>query len=188
MKSEAVRLLKTLQHPCGYFDERVAQNLVIDPLAADQPQIYELALPRGYRRAGGHIYRPACPRCRACTPSRVAVASFAPDRSQRRCLAPQCRPRSQPGTGLGQPGGLRALPALPAAARIPAVAWTTPIPRTSAASWSAPGARPASSCFRAGGRLLAVAVTDMMREGLSSVYTFYEPDEAARGLGTYAIL
>ncbi|HVF33874.1 MAG TPA: arginyltransferase, partial [Candidatus Saccharimonadia bacterium] len=66
MRSESVRLLKTLPHPCGYYGERTAQNLVIDPLAADLPQLFDLALARGFRRAGGHLYRPACPRCRAC--------------------------------------------------------------------------------------------------------------------------
>ena len=42
--------------------------------------------------------------------------------------------------------------------------------------------------FRSGGRLLAVAVTDFCADGLSAVYTFFEPDEHARGLGTFAIL
>ena len=43
-------------------------------------------------------------------------------------------------------------------------------------------------CFRAGGRLVAVAVTDVMREGLSSVYTFFDPDLPDASFGTYNIL
>ncbi|MGO1542161.1 MAG: GNAT family N-acetyltransferase, partial [Luteimonas sp.] len=42
--------------------------------------------------------------------------------------------------------------------------------------------------LRAGGRLLAVAATDMVDDALSAVYTFFDPDQAARGLGTLAIL
>ncbi|MFX6442903.1 arginyltransferase, partial [Acinetobacter baumannii] len=42
--------------------------------------------------------------------------------------------------------------------------------------------------FRAGERLLAVAVTDVIDDGLSAVYTFYDPDENPRSLGTFAIL
>jgi arginyl-tRNA--protein-N-Asp/Glu arginylyltransferase len=42
--------------------------------------------------------------------------------------------------------------------------------------------------FRDGGRLVALAVTDFCASGLSAVYTFYDPDEHARGLGTFAIL
>ena len=60
MKSEVVRLFQTLPHACGYFAERTAQNLVIDPAAPQLAQIYESALAKGYRRAGGHVYRPHC--------------------------------------------------------------------------------------------------------------------------------
>ena len=187
MKSEAVRLLKTLEHPCGYFDERVAQNLVIDPLASDQPQIYALALPRGYRRAGGHIYRPACPRCRACTPSRIPAASFAPDRSQRRCLArnDDLEVSLEPASASDEAYALyqRYLQQ-----RHPGGGMDDADPEDFSRFLVCPWSPTRFLCFRAGGRLVAVAVTDVMREGLSSVYTFYEPGEAARGLGTYAIL
>src|SRR5687767_8330044 len=86
MRSDTVRLLKTLPHACGYYPERTAQNLVIDPLAADLPELFDMALTRGFRRAAGHIYRPACPRCRACVPARVPIDVFTPNRSQKRCI------------------------------------------------------------------------------------------------------
>ena len=86
MKSETVRLFQTLPHPCGYYAERTAQNLVIDPAAPHLAQIYNHALTRGYRRAGGHVYHPQCPQCRACVPARISVAEFVPGRAQRRCL------------------------------------------------------------------------------------------------------
>jgi arginine-tRNA-protein transferase len=54
MKSETVRLFQTLPHACGYFGDRTAQNLVIDPASPHLAQIYDAALLRGYRRAGGH--------------------------------------------------------------------------------------------------------------------------------------
>ena len=87
MKSEVVRLFQTLPHTCGYFAERTAQNLVIDPTSPHLSQIYHTALTHGYRRAGGHVYHPHCPQCQACIPARIPVASFRPNRSQRRCLA-----------------------------------------------------------------------------------------------------
>jgi hypothetical protein len=86
VKSDVVRLFQTLPHACGYYAGRTAQNLVIDPAAPQIDRLYGAALERGFRRAGGHLYLPHCPQCRACTPSRVDVGKFAPDRSQRRCL------------------------------------------------------------------------------------------------------
>ena len=66
MRSDVVRLFQTLPHACGYFAERTAQNLVIDPSAPQLPQLYDLAVLRGYRRAGGHVYYPHCGACKAC--------------------------------------------------------------------------------------------------------------------------
>jgi arginine-tRNA-protein transferase len=187
MRSDAIRLLKTLPHPCGYFDGRIAQNLVIDPLALDLPQVYEAALTRGYRRAGGHIYRPACARCQACVPARLPVSEFAPDRSQRRCardnedlqVSEQPARFSEEAFDLYRrylvgrhPGG-----GMDDAGR-------EDFSRFLTSPWS-----PTRFLeFRLGSRLLALAVTDVTRYGLSSVYTFYDPDEATRGLGTFAIL
>jgi arginine-tRNA-protein transferase len=187
MRAEAVRLLKTLEHPCGYFSDRAAQNLVIDPLAEDLPQIYELALTRGFRRAGGHIYRPACARCRACTPCRVPVATFQPDRSQRRCAS-----RNADLTVAWEPARFEsecfALYRRYLGARHPAGGMDDADPDDFSRFLTSPWSPTEFLCFRLGTQLLAVAVTDRTQYGLSSVYTFYEPEFAARGLGTYAIL
>jgi arginine-tRNA-protein transferase len=187
MKSELVRLFQTLPHPCGYFAERTAQNLVIDPASPHLAQIYAAALDKGFRRAGGHVYRPHCDGCRACIAARVPVAEFRPDRSQRRCAA---RNRDLE---------LRIAPARFSAeyfelyrrylaARHPGGGMDEPdvedFARFLYTDWS-----PTRFLeLRRGERLLTVAVTDFAASGLSAVYTFYEPDEPTRGLGTYAIL
>lgn len=187
MKFDVVRLFQTLPHPCGYYAACTAQNLVIDPASPHLPQIYDVALGKGYRRAGGHVYRPHCPGCRACIPARIPVAEFFPDRSQRRCLA------------RNRDVGLHIVPPVfdtayfelyrrylgarhkdggmddPAAEDFERFLFT---------AWS-----PTKFLeLRLHDRLLAVAVTDFTATGLSSVYTFFDPDESTRGLGTYAIL
>lgn len=187
MRAEAVRLLKTLEHPCGYYAGRVAQNLVIDPLASNLPQLYAQSLLRGYRRAGGHIYRPACPRCRACTPSRVPVAEFRPDRSQRRCA------RANADLALAiEPATFNAeyydLYKRYLEGRHPGGGMDDADPEDFSRFLVSPWSTTRFVSMRADGRLLAVAVTDFTAHGLSSVYTFYDPEAAGRGLGTFAIL
>jgi leucyl-tRNA---protein transferase len=187
MKSELVRLFQTLPHPCGYFRERTAQNLVIDPASPHLPQIYDAALSRGFRRAGGHVYRPQCNGCRACIAARVPVAQFRPDRSQRRCLQrnrdvesiiePACYREEyfelyQRYLGARHAGGGMDDPDPEDFARFLYTAW-------SATSFLA---------LRLHDKLLGVAVTDVVSAGLSAVYTFYDPDEDTRSLGTLAIL
>ncbi len=187
MKSDLIRVFQTLEHRCGYYAEREARNLVIDPLARDLPQVYGTALERGFRRSGGHVYRPHCADCRACVASRVPVADFVPDRSQRRCLKRNADlvirlvppARSEENFALYR----RYL-----AARHPDGGMDDPgeddFERFLACAWS-----PTRFLeLRAGDELLAVAVTDVLPQGLSAVYTFYAPEHAERSLGTCAIL
>ena len=81
-----IRLFQTQLHECGYYPERQARNLVLDPHSPYLAQAYANAVDHGFRRSSGHIYRPHCPDCDACTASRIEVQHFQPDRSQRRCL------------------------------------------------------------------------------------------------------
>ena len=187
MKSEVVRLFQTLPHPCGYYAERTAQNLVIDPTSPHLPQIYDAALTRGFRRAGGHVYRPHCGGCHACIAARVPVVQFRPDRSQRRCLQRNADLQLciEPARHTDEYFDLyrRYLDA-----RHPGGGMDNPDPedfsRFLYTAWS-----PTSFIeLRLCDRLLGVAITDITTTGLSAVYTFFDPDEAARGLGTYAIL
>jgi len=187
MKSETVRLFQTLPHPCGYFAERTAQNLVIDQASPHLAQIYDAALLRGYRRAGSHVYHPHCRRCRACVPARVPADAFRPDRSQRRCLrrnadlelileTPACSDEYfdlyRRYLDLRHAGGGMDNPAADDFTRFLYTPWS---PTRFVA-------------LRLRGRLVAVAVTDFASCGLSAVYTFFEPAERGRGLGIYAIL
>lgn len=187
MRSDVVRLFQTLPHPCGYYAERTAQNLVIDPSAPQLSALYDLAIRRGFRRAGGHVYHPQCPSCRACIACRIAVAHYQPDRSQRRCLA------------RNADLSLHIVPAgyseeyfalyqgyLQSRHRDGGMDDAQPhdFARFLYTTWS-----PTRFIeLRAGGRLVAVAVTDFCNDGLSAVYTFFDPQLRSRSLGTFAIL
>lgn len=184
---ESLRLFDTGAHRCGYWPERVARDLVLDPRDPRLPQLYPQALQWGFRRSGDIVYRPHCSGCRACVAVRVPVAEFVPDRSQRRCLRRNAdvtmrvlkaeRSDEQlalyqrylaarhPGGGMDDHGGAE-------------------FDQFLVGAW----AEGRFLEFRADGRLLAVAVTDRLPDALSAVYTFYDPDESARGLGTLALL
>lgn len=187
MRSEVVRLLKTLPHPCGYFDGRTAQNLVIDPLASDLPGLLDLALTRGFRRAGGHIYRPACSRCRACIPARLAIEDFRPNRSQRRCMQRNADLEIEVEAARYTEEYFE-LYRRYLGARHPGGGMDDAVPGDFMRFLTSPWSPTRFVCFRERGRLLAVAATDESPCGLSAVYTFYDPADSARGLGTFAIL
>ncbi|MGA0586225.1 arginyltransferase [Dyella sp. KRB-257] len=187
MRSERVRLFQTLPHACGYFAERTAQNLVIDPAAPQLDQLYGPALERGFRRAGGHLYFPNCPQCKACTPCRIDVANFLPNRAQKRCLkrnADLTLLECTPGYNAERHALYERYLRTRHAGGGMDEAEASDFRRFLTAPWS-----PTLFLeFREGQRLLGVSVTDVCPTGVSAVYTFFDPDETARSLGTWAIL
>lgn len=189
---EPLRLFHTSEHPCGYWPDRRARDLVFDPGDPRLARKYPMALQWGFRRSGNLIYRPHCRACQACIAVRIPVAAFAPSRSQRRCL--------ERNADLDT----RVLPAMRSdehfalyqrylAARHPNGGMDghgeAEFDQFLVSTW-------AESRFleirehrdHGQGRLVATAVTDVVEDGLSAVYTFYEPDAVDRGLGTFAIL
>jgi arginine-tRNA-protein transferase len=187
MRSQHMRLFQTLPHACGYFDGRVAQNVVLDPASPQLRGNYARALPLGFRRAGGHVYRPHCDGCRACVPCRIAVDDFRPDRSQLRCLRRNADLRMIE----APPGRTRERHALYAAylrQRHPDGGMDPASADDFDNFLTSPWSPTLFLEFRRDERLVAVAVTDVCETGLSAVYTFFDPAERTRGLGTYAIL
>jgi arginine-tRNA-protein transferase len=185
--TDRVRLFQTLPHTCGYFAERTAQNLVVDPGAPHLDRLYGPALAKGFRRAGGHLYLPQCTACQACVPCRIDVDKFAMDRGQRRCLkrnADLTVSEQMPGfTHERHALYQRYLHARHSGGGMDA-ADAEDFQRFLAAPWS-----PTLFLeFRKGPRLMGVAVTDIALAGLSAVYTFFDPEEEPRSLGTFGIL
>lgn len=184
-----LRLFHSAPHPCGYWPQRQARDLVLDPRDPRLPAHYPMALQWGFRRSGDLVYRPSCGSCRACVPVRVAVADFTPDRSQRRCLdrnadlethivAPTISDEylalyqrylvaRHPGGGMDGHGAHE-------------------FEQFLIGSWN--DSRFLELRQRDSHRLLAVAVTDLAQDALSAVYTFYDPAESARSLGTLGLL
>lgn len=187
MRNDVVRLFQTLPHACGYFSERVARNLVIDPAAPMLEMLYQRALARGYRRSGGHVYLPNCEHCQACVPVRVAVADFVPDRSQRRCLSAN-RDIVVDVTAAGFSDERFALYQRYLHSRHLDGGMDDPSPdefeRFLSTDWS-----PTRFVeFRIDGALVAVAATDVGADNVSAVYTWFDPALPKRGLGTFAVL
>jgi arginyl-tRNA--protein-N-Asp/Glu arginylyltransferase len=187
MRSDHVRLFQTLPHSCGYFAGRTAQNLVIDPAAPQLDRLYGAALDHGFRRAGGHLYFPHCPNCHACTPCRIDVALFKPDRSQRRCMK-----RNADLTVSERMAGYNSerhgLYSRYLRTRHPGGGMDDAEASDFRRFLTAPWSPTVFLELHHDDRLLAVAVTDVCATGISAVYTFYDPDEHERGLGTFAIL
>jgi len=182
-----LQLYRTLPHPCEYLPGRSASSLFVDPEAVLHPDGYGALLAQGFRRSGCHVYRPDCGACRACVPVRVPVGDFRARRSQRRAWqanrdltvqvhggefnAEHYALFQDYTAGRHQDGDMARLSMADCRDFL-------------AADWC----HTEFMEFRLDGRLLAVAVTDRVPDGLSAMYTFFAPGHAGRSLGVYAIL
>lgn len=187
MQDHRIRLYQTAEHPCGYFKDRVARDLVLDPNDSALAGVYAGALAMGFRRSGGHVYRPRCPECSACRPVRIDCQRFTPSRTLRRNLKRnrdvrlEVLPFSVDAptfdlyrryVGHRHPGGGMDRGDLFDFAGFTRCDWSPTL----------------AFRFMLDDRLVAVAVTDRVDDGVSAVYTFYDPQLGERGLGTHAIL
>lgn len=191
---DELRLFQTGEHACGYWDGLVARDLVLDPRDPQLARWYPQALASGFRRSGDLVYRPHCAGCRLCVPVRVEVARFAPDRSQRRCLARNAAVtmRVCPAERSDEHFALyrRYLAARHAGGGMDGHG-ALEFDQFLVGNWSTTRfleLRDPAPDGHGPGPLIAVAVTDLVDDALSAVYTFFEPDHAARGLGTLAVL
>lgn len=182
-----IRLFRGYAHECSYLPEAFAQSLYVEEGTALNPVIYTRLAEQGFRRSGNLVYKPECPDCNACVPVRIPVRRFQLNRAQQRtwkdnqdlsvAVCPAVFDEEQyalfseyVGT-RHQDGGMS--DSSPAEYMgFLSSAWSE--------TWFVE--------FREDKKLLAIAVVDRLDGGLSAVYTFFDPKERERSLGTFAVL
>lgn len=187
MNSQHLSLYITAEHECGYYDDRQTSNLIPDPQIEIDSKLYSLLLSKGFRRSGEFVYRPHCKQCSACIPCRINIDNFKVSRNQRRCLK-----NNQDLITYLKPAEFKdeyfSLYSRYLNSRHKDGNMVDPMPDDFSNfllnNWN-------TSIFiesRFKGKLLSVAVVDFLPAGPSAVYTFFEPEEHKRSLGTFAIL
>ena len=83
---EKLQFYVTTGYACGYLPNKLAQSLIASPQHLITTTVYSGLIQQGFRRSGKFAYRPHCEHCQACIPVRVEVESFKPNRSQKRAI------------------------------------------------------------------------------------------------------
>ena len=187
MRTENIRVYLSTSHPCPYLPGHTATSLIIDPdLETDHYRMTQLTL-NGFRRSGELIYRPHCPQCQACVSVRIPVCEFHPHRTHRRVLN-----KNSDLTITTLPPTFKEehfeLYLRYQQARHPGSDMCDRDPDKYRQFLISNTGNTIFVEFTLGGRLVAVSVTDQLIDGLSAVYTFFDPEFSRRSLGTFAIL
>ncbi|EGV33615.1 arginyl-tRNA--protein transferase [Thiorhodococcus drewsii AZ1] len=185
-----IALYTSADHPCSYLDDRLARTLFVDPTIRVDSATYQALIDQGFRRSGTHVYRPACNGCNECVPVRVPVERFVPNRSQRRnwkSNAPEILLRERPAEFDAEHFALyrRYLERRHPDGGMAEDATEESYRRFLVDPW---GGQTRFVELRLDARLVGVAVTDVLKRGLSAVYTFFDPELSARAPGTFAVL
>jgi arginine-tRNA-protein transferase len=188
----------TAPSPCPYLGGKEERKVFTHLVGERAPGLNDLLTHGGFRRSQSIAYRPACEGCRACVSVRVVAADFRPTRSMRRIaernadIVGEMRdaaPTSEQYSvfrgyldARHRDGGMADMTVLDYAMMVEdshvdtrTVEYRRRIPDSGGNG-------------RGGGALVAVALSDVLSDGLSMVYSFFDPDEETRSLGTFMIL
>ena len=179
----------TAPQPCPYLADRMERKLFTSLQGESAQQLNDGLSRQGFRRSQNVLYRPSCADCAACLSARIITADFKPSKSQKRVLKRNQRLErrvSSPWATEDQyelfrryldsrhsDGGMADMDVFEFAAMIE----ETPI-RSRVIEYVDQDTK----------QLVAVCLTDVLKDGISMVYSFFDPDYEKHSLGTYIIL
>ena len=182
---------------CPYLPQEMERKVFTHMVGERAPELNDLLTQGGFRRSQNIAYRPACESCRACISVRIVAGEFSPTRSMRRILALNsdvvsteypAEPSSEQYSLFRryldhrhQKGGMSDMSVLDYAMMVEDTHVNTKIIEY---RLKVEG----DGIGLAKGPLISAALTDKMGDGLSMVYSYFDPDVADRSLGTFMIL
>lgn len=185
--SSTLQFYTTASYPCSYLPDRLARSQVATPDHLIDTNAYGKLVQTGFRRSGTFIYRPFCDQCSACVPVRVVVDHFSPNRTQRRTWKRQQDIIATQRELYYHPDHYALY-----------LQYQT--------NRHYGGEMDFDSCeqyqnfllqsnvnskiveFNKNGQLCMISIIDKLPDGISSVYTFFDPNIQGTSLGTYSIL
>lgn len=183
---QKLQFYATTPYACGYLEGKLAQSLIATPHHLIDTDVYSNLIQLGFRRSGKFVYRPHCEHCNACVPVRLLVNEFAPNRSQRRAarqhqtLAATIVPLTFKQVHFELYAAYQVARHEGADQKESVEQYRNFLVQSNVESLMVE--------FRLDDVLKIVSVVDIVRDGVSAVYTFYDTSDKSASYGTYNVM
>ena len=196
--TQSPQFFLTAPSPCPYIEGEFERKVFTHLVGDKAPDLNDLLTQGGFRRSQNIAYRPACETCRACVSVRILASEFQPTKNMKRVTARNAdligaEHKAEPSSeqyslfrtyldARHKRGGMSDMTVLDYAMMVEDTHVDTRVIEYR---------RRGPDSFITGrgqGELIAVALSDRMGDGLSMVYSFFQPDMEDRSLGTFMIL
>ncbi len=185
--NELIQFYQDSPHACSYMEGREAQNIYPDPDKPMSNALYSQLIEHGFRRSGDMTYRPMCPNCQDCVPVRINVDQFKLSRSQRRCMNRNKDLRISVHPATFNPEHYQLYCSYLAARHLDG-GMDDPTEESYLRFLTSKWSDTQFIEIHDKDKLVAVAVTDYVNQGLSALYTFFDPSMDKRSLGIFGVL
>ena len=182
-----IKLFETVTDQCPYLEHELSASILVDPEEIIKPELFSLLSRSGFRRSGKMLYSPKCPNCNSCVSVRIPSHLFKASRSQKRVS----RKNNDLTVTIEEVSFQQKhfeLYLKYQQHRHPESTMCDDDPEKYTSFIKSDYSDSKFVCFYKGTQLLGLCVVDQFAGGISAVYTFFDPEESHRSLGTYAIL
>jgi len=182
-----IRLFETVVDECPYLPDQQSASILVDPEHQIDQNLFAMLSRSGFRRSGEMLYAPKCPNCDACVSVRIPSQEFKASRGQKRTwrknldIHVKMEPVSFKQAHFD-------LYLRYQRHRHPESSMCDDDPQKYVSFINSEYSNSQFLCMYREERLLGISVIDQFEDGLSAVYTFFDPEHSNRSLGTYAIL
>lgn len=186
----------TTPYACGYIAKNLSQSLIATPYSAVDADVYSTLIKQGFRRSGKFAYRPHCENCNKCVPVRLVLDQFTPTRSQKRAakqhadLTVNILPLSFHQAHFDLYKQYQALRHAEDILEKDTDANTSKTEKEQYQEFICQSnVESVMIEFKnAKNQIKIVSIVDIIADGCSAVYTFYDATEAKASYGTFAIM
>ncbi len=174
--------------PCSYLENKKSNSIFINPESKPSEDQLNLLHLQGFRRSGRLVYRPECPTCNACHSSRIINSKFQPSKSQKRSISKNRDLRLSWAEAVFSDEHYSLYEQYIAGRHGDGEMYPASIEQYTGFLIEGHGTHKFLEARDEQGRLIACCVVDIFYDGLSAIYSYFDPEQDKRSLGRYMVL